>query len=281
MGVQIECMIVARSCGARSHASADVCDLDYDNKKRRTRRERFLERMDRLIPWDRLEARVAPDETTILNFRRRLEHHGLGRGLFEEINGHLAEHGVILRAGAIIDARIVAAPSAAKNKGKERDPEMHRTKKGNQWYFGMKLHIGVDNRLGSAHRLEGAAANVHDLTPSAQRLHGEGKDLSADAGCQGIEKRTECEKREAGWRIAMRPGKRRVLDPDSAAEKAEQRKVSVRAKVGHPFRLAQRALGYDKVRYRRLEKTIRQLALLPGFSNPMTAPPMTARPHPA
>ncbi len=102
----------------------------------------------------------------------------------------------------------------------------------------------------------------------------------ADADCQGIEKRTEHEKREAGWRIAMRPGKRRVLDPDSAAEKAEQRKASVRAKVGHPFRPVKRALGYDKVRCRRLEKTIRRLALL-GFSNPMTARPMTARPHPA
>ncbi len=284
--------------------------LQCDRKKRRTRREIFPERMDGLIPWERLEARIAPvypkgggkgrqphplsvmlrvhcvqlfynlsdplmedqlyeaesirrfagvslekvpDETTILNFRHRLENHGLAQQLFEDIRDHLAEQGVFLKKGTIVDATIISAPSSTKNESNARDPEMHQTKKGNQWHFGMKLHIGTDTR-GLVHHLEGTAANVHDLTPSDQLLHGEEEQVWGDSGYRGI-------------------GKRAEHAPGSAAAKAEKAKARVRARVEHPFRIVKRVFGYDMVRYRGLDKNVQRLALLLGFSNLMIAQP--------
>ena len=217
-------------------------DLEYQGKKRRTRRELFLERMDGLIPWQSLEDRIRPfypkagrgrhpcplpvmlrthcvqlfynlsdpgmedllyesdpvrrfvglnltealpDETAILNFRHLLERHELGKGLLEEINAHLESQRLRLREGTIVDASIIEAPSSTKNRSGERDPEMHRTKKGNQWHFGMKAHIGVDADTGIVHSMSTTAANAHDVTEAHNLLHGGETQVWCDAGYQG------------------------------------------------------------------------------------------------
>ena len=299
-------------------------DLDYQGKKRKTRREEFLERMDSLIPWQRLEERIRPhyfqgqrgrrpysisvmlrvhivqlcynlsdpamedllyeaesvrrfsglrlsepipDESTILHFRHLLERHELGQGLFEEIKSHLAEQGVGLREGTIVDATIIEAPSSTKNRSRERDPEMRQVKKGNQYHFGMKLHIGVDARTGVVHSLSATSANVHDVTEAHRLLHGGEKRVWGDAGYIGVQKRQENLGLDVEWQVALKPGKRRKLEPDSAEALAEKAKASIRAKVEHPFLNVKRIFGYAKVRYRGLAKNTQRMALLLGLSN--------------
>ena len=303
-------------------------DLEYQGKRRKTRRELFLERMDALIPWQRLEDRIRPvypkagrgrhpyplsamlrvhcvqlfynlsdpgmedllyesdpvrrfvglkltaplpDETTILNFRHLLERHSLGQGLLEEINAHLESQGLKLREGTIVDATIIEAPSSTKNRTGERDPEMHQTKKGNQWHFGMKAHIGVDSETGIVHSMSATPANVHDVTEAHNLLHGGETVVWGDAGYQGVGKREENLGLEVEWRVAMRPGKRRKLESDSEEELEEKAKASVRAKVEHPFLKLKRRFGYFKVRYRGLAKNAHRLALLFGLGNLLTA----------
>jgi IS5 family transposase len=130
-----------------------------------------------------------PVETAILAFRQLLEKHDLGKQIFETVKAHLKANGMAMKQGTIIDATLIAALSSTKNKKGERDLEMHQTKKGNQWYFGMKGHIGVDKDNGLIHSIETTSANVHDLTPAAELLHGEETVVYADSDCQGIEKR--------------------------------------------------------------------------------------------
>ncbi|TLM72680.1 IS5 family transposase, partial [Microbulbifer harenosus] len=223
-------------------------EAEFSNKKRQTRREKFLSKMDALIPWKKLENRIRPvypkigngrrpyplsvmlrihcmqlfynlsdpamedalyeiesmrrfaglrlsdslpDETTILKFRHLLEKHSLGKKLFREIEKHLAEHGLTLREGTIVDATIIAAPSSTKNREGKRDPEMHQTKKGNEWQFGMKMHIGVDDGLGLIHSIETTGANEHDITQTEKLLHGDETRVWGDAGYLGVEKRPE------------------------------------------------------------------------------------------
>ncbi|TGG90913.1 MAG: IS5 family transposase [Aphanocapsa feldmannii 277cV] len=174
-----------------------------------------------------------------------------------------------LKKGTILDASIIAAPSSTKNRRRERDPEMKQTKKGNQWHFGMKLHIGVDDESGLAHSIETTSANVHDLTPSDKLLHGEEARVWADAGYQRIEKRQAHHDRKVAWHIAMRPGQRRILPRDQRDHLIEHCKASVRAKVEHPFLYVKKIFGYSKVRYRGLAKNENRLALLLGFANLM------------
>jgi IS5 family transposase len=212
-----------------------------------------------------------PDETTILKFRHLLEKHNLGTKLFEAINQHLADNDLMLKEGTIVDASIIAAPTSTKNRDHTRDPEMHQTKKGNEWHFGMKMHIGVDESYGIAHSLTTTAANVHDITETARLLHGEEESVWADAGYQGVQKRAEHEDRDVDWQIAMRPGKRRQLTPRSVAGRAEKAKARVRAKVEHPFRYVKRMFGYDKVRYRGLAKNEQRISVLLGFTNLLIA----------
>ena len=276
-------------------------DLEYEGKKLKTRREKFLERMDGLIPWEQLEERVRPfypkagrgrrpyelstmlrihcvqlfynlsdpgiedmlyevesvrrfaglklsgplpDETTILNFRHLLEKHELGAVLFEEIGCHLESQGLRLQAGTIVDASIIAAPSSTKNRSKERDPEMHQTKKGNEWHFGMKVHIGVDSQTGVVHSVSTTSANVHDVTETPRLLHGGETQVWCDAGYQGVHKRPENRGLGVEWQVSMRPGKRRKLEPGSDEAVMEKRKASVRAKVEHPFLYIKRHFGY-------------------------------------
>ncbi len=176
-----------------------------------------------------------PGETTILHFRHLLERHGLGEALFKEINAHLDAFGHRLQTGAIVDASLIAAPSSTKNCKGERDPEMHRTKKGNQWSFGMKAHIGVDARSGLTHSLETTPANTSDVATAHALLHGGEERVWGDTGYQGVGKREENRDTDVDWQVAMKAGKRWVLDKAGAAAVAEKRKASVRAKVEHPF----------------------------------------------
>jgi len=275
----------------RSFASAE-----YAMKKKRTRREKFLAEMERIVPWSRLTAVIeplypksgrvgrppigvpkmlrmycvqqwysladealedalydsqalrdfvgidlsresVPDATTLLKFRGLLQDNDLTRALFDEINAHLTYQGLLMRAGTIVDATIIAAPSSTKNEGKTRDPDMHQTKKGNQWFFGMKAHIGLDAESGIVHSVVATAANVGDITQAGALLHGEEEVAFGDAGYRGVNKREEAQ--GPRWHVAMQPGKRRKLDLTRKwarlLEQAEQLKASVRAKVEHPF----------------------------------------------
>ena len=212
-----------------------------------------------------------PDETTILNFRRLLEKHELAAGILGVINGYLGDRGLSLRQGTIVDATLIHAPSSTKNQDGKRDPEMHQAKKGNQWYFGMKAHIGVDDESGLVHSVVGTAANVADVTQVDKLLHDGENVVCADAGYTGVEKRLEHEGRQVIWQIAARRstyqklGKRSVLY--KAKRKIEKAKAQVRAKVEHPFRVIKRQFGYVKTRFRGLAKNTAQLVTLFALSN--------------
>ena len=254
------------------HPQRSFADVEYDGQPRQTRRERFLQRMDALLPWARLEARIGPvdptgergrppyplalllrihgvqlfdnlsdpamedplydsvavqrfvgltardprpDETTILHFRLLLERHDLGEGLLAEITQHLATQGLWLREGTILDA-----PASTKNRAQARDPEMHQVRKGRQWYFGMKAHIGVDADTGLVHSVATTAANVADITQVPQLLHGTETRVWGDAGCVGMARRPEHRGRAIDWQVALRLGQRRRLPPGSAAAQA-------------------------------------------------------------
>ena len=206
-----------------------------------------------------------PDESTILKFRHLLERHELGGLILELINRYLHNHGVLLQEGTIVDATIISAPTSTKNKDAQRDPQMHQTKKGNQWYFGMKLHIGVDKDSGMIHSMQTTPANVHDITQTRGLLHGQERSCYGDSGYLGASKREELKDHHIHWQIAARPSQRKHMNAkDKACEKA---KASIRAKVEHPFRTIKRQFGYAKVRYRGLAKNTNRLAVLSAFSN--------------
>ncbi|WP_347505250.1 IS5 family transposase [Pseudomonas anguilliseptica] len=224
-----------------------------------------------LRPFAGLSLERIPDETTILNFRRLLEKHELAAGILAVINGYLGDRGLSLRQGTIVDATLINAPSSTKNKDGKRDPEMHQTKKGNQYYFGMKAHIGVDDESGLVHSVVGTAANVADVTQVDKLLHGKENMVGADAGYTGVEKRPEHEGREVIWQIAARRSTYNTLSKRSALYKAkrkiEKAKAQVRAKVEHPFRVIKRQFGYVKTRFRGLAKNTAQLVTLFALSN--------------
>jgi IS5 family transposase len=213
---------------------------------------------------------AAPDATTLLKFRRLLEDHNLTAAIFEAINAHLAKRGLLMRQGTIVDATLIAAPSSTKNSTGERDPEMHQTKKGNQWHFGMKAHVGVDADSGLVHTAVGTAANVNDVTQAHHLLHGKETDVFGDAGYQGADKREENRNKQVRWHIAMRPGKRKAL-PESpwgvAMERLEQVKARIRAKGEHAFHVIKNLFHHRKTRYRGLEKNTKQLYTLFGLAN--------------
>ena len=162
----------------------------------------------------------APDATTLLKFRRLLEARELTRGIFEVINRQLAEKGLLMREGTIVDATLIAAPPSTKNGEKARDPDMHQTKKGNQWYFGMKAHIGVDADSGLVHTVRGTSGNVGDVIEANSLLHGQETDAFGDAGYQGVDKRPDA-KKQVRWHVAMKRSVRHALDKDKPVDRAE------------------------------------------------------------
>ncbi len=305
---------------------------EFAAKKKVTRRETFLARMEEVIPWAKLLAVIephypkgqrgrppvglermlrvyflqqwyaladealedalydsqalrsfarldlaaqgVPDATTLLNFRHLLETHHLCKGIFTAINADLTARGLLLRAGTLVDATLIAAPPSTKNKDKQRDPEMHQTKKGNQWYFGMKAHIGADRDSKLVHTVVVTAANVADLTKTAELLHGAETQVHADAGYTGVAKRAEIValERPIDWQIACKRGLIKALAEGAekeALKAVEKTKAAVRAFVEHPFHIVKNLFRYRKVRYRGLAKNGHQLYVLFGLANVM------------
>ena len=210
-----------------------------------------------------------PDATTVLHFRHWLESHDLTKVLFDEIGAMLEERGLLMRQGTIVDATILAAPSSTKNKEKARDPEMHQTKKGNQWYFGMKAHIGVDVASGVVHTVIGTAANEADINQTGALLHGREEAVFADAGYTGADKRPEHEDRDVSWNIAIKRSIIKAL-PKSLqdwAQAVETALAQVRAWVEHPFHVVKNLFRHKKLRYRGLAKNTAQLHTLFALAN--------------
>ena len=211
-----------------------------------------------------------PDEGAILRFRHRLEKHKLAEQILLTVNELLIQRGWLLKTGTVVDATLIAAPTSTKNKDKVRDPEMHSSKKGNHWYFGMKAHIGVDAESGLVHTVRGTSGHVSDIGEANALLHGQETVAFGDAAYQGIEKRPDA-KVDITWHVAMRPGKRKALDKENEADalidQAQKLKAGVRAKVEHPFRVIKRQFGYARVRYRGLKKNTAQLFTLFALSN--------------
>ncbi|MFM5341007.1 IS5 family transposase [Aeromonas veronii] len=300
-------------------------DSEFNGKRRKTRKELFLARMEALLPWAlmleviesvypkagngrrpypldtmlrihcmqqwyslsdgamedalyeitsmRLFAKLSldqaiPDRTTIMNFRHLLEQRRLARQLFDSVNQWLSDAGIMMKQGTLVDASLIEAPCSTKNKRGERDGEMHQTKKGNQWYFGMKAHIGVDAKSGLTHSLETTAANEHGFNQVGNLLHGKEAFVFADAGYQGAENREELADVKAQWAIAM-PHKELKKHPrkNKAVIASERLKSSIRAKVELPFRIIKRQFGFVKARFKGLRKNDNQLAMLFTLAN--------------
>src|SRR5215207_7326136 len=216
-----------------------------------------------------LTVAAVPEATTILNFRHWLEQHELSQALFAEVSAMLEERGLLMRQGTIVDATIIAAPSSTKNKSKARDPEMHQTKKGNQWHFGMKAHIGVDVASGVVHTVVGTAANEADINQTASLLHGQEEAVFADAGYTGADKRPELKDCDVDWNIAIKRSIIKALPKDLRdwAEAIERMLSQLRAPVEHPFHVVKNVFRHNKLRYRGLAKNTAQLHALFGLAN--------------
>jgi len=219
-----------------------------------------------------LSSERVPDATTLLGFRHLLEAHELTQGILAEVNAHLEDKHLLLREGTLVDATILAAPRSTKNRQRGRDPEMHQTKKGNQWHFGMKAHIGADARSGLVHTVVGTAANGSDISQTHALLHGKEKTVHADAGYLGVEKRPEIIAAHGGveWRVAARRGKLKAM-PESWVKDLtlgfEKLKARARALVEHPFHIIKNLFKHRKVRYRGLRKNTAQLHPLFALAN--------------
>jgi len=299
-------------------------DASFERYRKPTRRERFLDEMNRVVPWAELAAAIepvypkaegpgrppvgvermlrlhclqqwftlsdpaveealydsrtmrqfvgidlgrepVPDETTICKFRHLLEAHQLGEQLFTRIGEYLAAQGLTVSRGTIVDATIINAPSSTKNRKKERDPEMRQTKKGNQWYFGMKAHIGVDSRTKLIHSVAATAANVHDSQVLPDLLHGQETRVWGDAAYSGHRDVIQQYAPGAKSFIQAKAHRHRPL---SEAERARNRtKSKVRAKVEHVFLVIKQIFGWSKVRYRGLAKNTNWLFVTCGLTN--------------
>ncbi|MBL3609829.1 IS5 family transposase [Rhodovulum sulfidophilum] len=206
-----------------------------------------------------------PDETTILNFRHLPERHGLTEAIFADVNAHLADKGITLRSGTLVDATIINAPSSTKNKAGARDPEMSSTKKGNTWHFGMKAHVGVDAESGTVHSLETSTAKVHDSRIWDKVLHGEESSVWADKGYVSAKREAAFVAVGGAWGVMRKAPKGGKLHPED--ETINRIIAMVRARVEHPFRVLKRQFGYVKTRYRGLAKNRAQLLTLFALGN--------------
>jgi len=208
---------------------------------------------------------VIPDETSILNFRRLLEKHKLTERLLTEINTHLAERGLLVGKGTIVDATIINAPSSTKNEKKKRDPQMHQTRKGKQWYFGMKIHTGTDADSGLVHTVKGTAANVADVNVLGELLHGGEESLHGDSAYHSKELKAHAEASGLEFNVNQRGTKHRPL---TKTQRLRNRRLSrVRAVVEHPFLVVKRLWGHAKVRYRGIAKNLAQMNTLFALAN--------------
>ncbi len=217
-----------------------------------------------------LAREAAPDATTLLKFRRLIETHDLSRVIFATIRDHLAREGLLLREGTIVDATLIAAPPSTKNRDRARDPDMHQARKGKQWHFGMKAHIGVDLDSGLVHTVLTTPAHVNDVTQAHGLLQGQETVVLGDAGYQGVDRRPENQARPVTWHVALRPGVRRALPNDELGrlrQRIERVKASLRAKVEHPFHVIKNLFRYRKTRYRGLAKNTAQVVTLFGLAN--------------
>ena len=219
---------------------------------------------------------AVPDATTLLKFRRLLEAHELTRRIFEEVVALLTERKLLMREGTLVDATIIAAPSSTKNREGKRDAEMHQTKKGNQWHFGMKAHIGADAASGLVHSVEGTAANESDISQTHKLLHGEEKTAHGDAGYTGVEKRAEILAAHGGveWRVALKRGKIKEMPQSWVKDltvRFEKLKAQTRALVEHPFHIVKNLFKHRKVRYRGMKKNTAQLHILFALANLVAA----------
>jgi IS5 family transposase len=210
------------------------------------------------------KARV-PDETTICKFRHLLEEHNLGEALFKTVNEHLKRNGVKVTTGTIVDATIIAAPSSTKNVDKKRDPEMHQTKKGNQWHFGMKAHIGVDTRTRTIHTIRATAANVHDSKVLTQLMHGKERRLYGDSAYRG--QAEAIRKRAKHARDFTNKRAYRNSPLSDADRETNRRKSGVRSYVEHAFGIIKGRFGFRKVRYRGIAKNLNRLNVLAALAN--------------
>ena len=302
---------------------ASFASLAFENKKRKTRREKFLEEMDQVIPWEELlpviipyypragngrqpmplsrmlriyfmqqwyglsdpamedslydiesmrrfadidlEVDVIPDETTILNFRHLLERHDLTKEIFEKTQRYLTEKGLLLREGTIVDATIINAPSSTKNRDKTIDKEMHQTKKGNQWYFGMKAHVGTDTGRGLAHSVVVTDAAVHDSRVMGELLHGEELAVYGDKAYAGEEKKREYEAKGIEWCINRKANRGQQLTQED--QDINHRQSQIRAKGEHAFLVVKHLWHYQKVRYKGLYKNAVQVFCLFALAN--------------
>ena len=220
-----------------------------------------------------LSIESVPDATTVLKFRHLLEREKLTQRIFDEVGTLLKERQLLMREGTIVDATILTAPSSTKNKSHERDPELHQTKKGNQWYFGMKAHIGMDSQSGLVHTVTGTAANVSDISQTHALLHGEEKQVYADAGYLGVNKREEIPS-GISWHIAQRRSKIKQMAEGTLkelAQRVEKLKAQIRSRVEHPFHIIKNLFHYRKVRYRGLHKNTCQLHTLFALANLLIA----------
>ena len=290
--------------------TATFASLAYEYKKKKTRREKFLAEMDKVIPWEELiqiikkyypkagngrqpmplegmlriyfmqqwyglsdpamedalydieslrrfadidiEADVIPDETTILNFRHLLEKHELTKKIFEKTQRYLTEKGLLLREGTIVDATIINAPSSTKNRDNTRDKEMKQTKKGNQWYFGMKAHVGTDTGRGLAHSVLVTDAAVHDSQVMDELLHGEEQAVYGDRAYASEKKKEEYEARGIKWCVNRKACRHYQLTPEDVEYNHKQSQI--RAKGEHAFLVVKHLWHYQKVRYKGLFK---------------------------
>ena len=310
---------------------ATFTDIEYSFRKKRTKREEFLEIMEEIIPWDEWVSVIepyypkgkrgrppkgiermlrmyllqiwfnlsdpatedaiydsyamrkftgidfveesVPDETTLCKSRHLLEEHGLNKLFFDAINRVMVQTGHMMKGGSIVDATIIDAPSSTKNADKTRDPEMHQTRKGNEWRFGMKCHVGADAGSGLVHTITVTPANRHDITQTAFLIREDDEVVYGDSGYLGIQKRPEIKENEhfakVDFRIARRPKSLpKVSDNAFDWERyIEHRKASVRCKVEHAFRIIKCQFGYKKVRYRGLRKNENRLYAMFACAN--------------
>ncbi len=211
-----------------------------------------------------------PDATTLLKFRRLLIEHELTRKLFDEIGISLCERGLMMKEGTLVDATIIEAPPSTKNAGKSRDPEMHQTKKGNEWHFGMKAHVGVDADSGLVHSVAGTAANVSDVSQAHLLLHGHEEEAFAGAGYIGVDKRDEMKGKAVKWHVASKRGKIKAMQEGPLKDLVtalERTKAQIRSRVEHPFHIVKNLFHHRKTRYKGLAKNTAQLFSLFALAN--------------